>query len=122
MFILKPKREREGIIISEMICMYCLNNHSTQALICNDCSELNDYALKRLKSCLFRETKPVCKNCPVHCYSPKHREQMRKVMQYSGPRMLLHKPFYAIIHMVDNLTASKPNRSVNKANDKDHIK
>lgn len=111
MFILKPRREREWIIIYEMIRMFCLENHTTSETLCKECNELYIYAVNRLKSCVFGDNKPVCKNCPVHCYSAKRRELIRSVMQYSGPRMLVHRPLFAITHVVDNITASKPKRS-----------
>ena len=36
----------------------------------------------------------------VHCYQPQMREQIRQVMRYSGPRMLLYHPVLAIWHLV----------------------
>lgn len=107
MFLLKSRREREKIIVSEMIRMYCAGNHSVNVELCNDCQSLATYAENRLLSCLYGEIKPVCKECPVHCYAPQRREQMRLVMNYSGPRMLLKRPVFALVHMIDNLTVSK---------------
>lgn len=107
MFILKSRREREKIIVQTMINMFCAANHKVEGTLCKECGELSAYAEKRLLSCLYGEIKPVCKDCPVHCYSPQRREQMRQVMQYSGPRMIYRKPFYATIHMIDNLLSPK---------------
>jgi len=63
---------------------------------------------------MYGEIKPVCKECPVHCYSPQKREQMRLVMQYSGPRMIFRKPLYAIIHMLDSLVSPKAVKPISK--------
>ena len=42
----------------------------------------------------------ACKNCPVHCYKPEMREQIRIVMRWAGPRMLFYKPIAAIKHLL----------------------
>ena len=73
--------------------------------LCPQCQTLLDYALQRLERCRFGEDKPSCTRCPVHCYKPAMREQIRQVMRYSGPRMLLHNPIMAIRHMWDFLMA-----------------
>ena len=73
--------------------------------LCPQCQTLLDYALQRLERCRFGEDKPSCTRCPVHCYKPALREQIRQVMRYSGPRMLLHNPIMAIRHMWDFLMA-----------------
>ena len=73
--------------------------------LCPQCQALLDYAHKRLEHCKFGENKPSCTRCPVHCYKPAMREQIRQVMRYSGPRMLLHDPVMAIRHLWDFLRA-----------------
>ena len=45
------------------------------------------------------DNKPFCSNCPIHCYKPEMRQQMRAVMQYAGPRMLLSNPILVLRHM-----------------------
>ncbi|GGC90152.1 nitrous oxide-stimulated promoter family protein [Enterococcus wangshanyuanii] len=57
-----------------------------------------NYARTRLEFCQFGEEKTTCQRCPVHCYQPKYREQMKKVMRYSGPRMLVRHPILTIKH------------------------
>lgn len=73
--------------------------------LCSQCQSLLDYAHKRLEHCKYGEDKPSCTRCPVHCYKPAMREQIRQVMRYSGPRMLLHDPIMAIRHLWDFLRA-----------------
>jgi hypothetical protein len=107
MFLLKRRRERESIIVQAMIGMYCRSNHGRDSNLCNECLSLSVYASKRLLSCMYGELKPVCKECPVHCYSPQMREQMRLVMRWAGPRMIYKKPGFAIVHFFDQLTAPK---------------
>lgn len=108
MFLLKTRREREKVIVQAMIKMYCRENHyNSGGPLCAECLSLSAYAEKRLLSCMYGEIKPVCKHCPVHCYSPVMREQMRQVMKWAGPRMIIRKPVFAVMHIIDNLTAPK---------------
>ena len=71
--------------------------------LCPQCQELLTYAHQRLERCKFGNDKPSCTRCPVHCYKPAMRQQIRQVMRYSGPRMLLHNPVLAIRHLWDFL-------------------
>lgn len=108
MFHRKPRRQREALIVQTMIKMYCRAHHDGNGGLCVDCESLSEYARKRLISCMYGEIKPVCKECPVHCYSPQKREQMKLVMQWAGPRMIFRKPVFAISHLIDNLITPKP--------------
>lgn len=91
--IVKDKR-----ILQLMIEIYCSANHQSGAL-CDNCSSLLEYSVKRLENCKFGEKKPSCRKCTVHCYRPDMREQIRQVMRYSGPRMIFYSPFEAIRHL-----------------------
>jgi len=79
--------------------IYCKTVHGGTAL-CDDCKALRDYALQRINRCIFGAGKPACKKCPVHCYSPKRREEIRKVMRISGPSMLYKHPVLTILHLI----------------------
>lgn len=103
MFLLKTRQERESVIVQAMIKMYCHENHKSGGALCKECSTLSAYAEKRLLSCMYGNIKPVCKHCPVHCYSPGMREQMRLVMSWAGPRMIFRNPLFAILHIIDNI-------------------
>ena len=49
------------------------------------------------------EQKTFCANCKVHCYKPEMRQQMRAVMRYAGPRMLLTHPILVLRHMTETM-------------------
>ena len=95
------KREREKVIVSRMIALYCRKNHGGKTL-CPDCAALDAYARQRSDKCPFMETKTFCSNCRVHCYQPEMREKIRAVMRFSGPRMLFRHPIPAIRHMIES--------------------
>ena len=59
-----------------------------QHMVCADCRELLAYAVARRMHCPL-DPKPVCKHCPVHCYKPDYREQVKQVMRFSGKHLLL---------------------------------
>jgi hypothetical protein len=84
-----------------MIRMYCSDHHGTEKKLCGKCTALRDYAMQRLDVCRFRDDKPICAKCPVHCYKKDMREEVRMVMRYSGPRMLRRHPVLAIQHLID---------------------
>lgn len=92
------KREEERQVIHLMISIYCKKHHHEKEL-CEECRKLYEYACKRISVCPFMETKTFCNNCKVHCYQKDYREQVREVMRFSGPRMLLHHPIMALRHV-----------------------
>jgi len=93
------KKQKEQRIVSEMISLYCRKNHHSKGL-CPECQELLNYSHQRSERCPFMAEKTFCANCKVHCYEPEKREQIRKVMRYCGPRMLLYHPLLAIWHVI----------------------
>jgi hypothetical protein len=92
---------REQRTVEAMIELYCQGQHRTTAGLCPDCQELSSYARQRLQYCPFQEGKTTCAKCPVHCYKPQMREQIRAVMRYAGPRMLYRHPIMTLQHMFD---------------------
>ena len=94
------KREKKTICI--MIKMYCKAHHHVKDNLCDDCQELLDYALLRGDLCPFKEKKPTCAKCLIHCYKPGKREEIQKIMRYAGPRMLWNHPILAILHLIDS--------------------
>lgn len=64
--------------------------------------QLYMYAINRLEKCRYGEQKPACKRCPIHCYQPKMREEMKTIMRWSGPKMLIYHPILAIKHLLDD--------------------
>lgn len=101
------KREREKIMVSEMIRLYCRKTHRTGEELCPQCRELLEYSYQRSQKCPFMETKTFCSNCRVHCYKPEMRERIRQVMRFSGPRMLFRHPVMAVRHMVETVREKK---------------
>lgn len=96
------RRARELKTIVVMVRMYCRAHHGAHdSGLCPDCSELRDYAGRRLQRCLFGEDKPTCANCTVHCYKASMRERVRQVMAWAGPRMALRHPILAAWHLID---------------------
>ena len=99
---MEKRIEREKRILTAMISMYCEENHHVSGK-CESCSELQDYAFKRLLSCPFSDNKPVCSKCTIHCYNKNKKEKIKEVMRYSGPKMLLSNPKDTILYFYDKL-------------------
>ncbi len=84
-----------------MIKIYCHLKHSTPSgKLCKECQELLDYALERLSNCPFKDEKPSCRKCPIHCYKPSMRKRIKEVMRFSGPRMLIYSPLEYFRHKI----------------------
>lgn len=98
----QSKREKEKLIVGEMIKLYCRKNHGTKNELCKECQSLKDYAEMRSDKCPFMETKTFCSNCKVHCYKAEMREKIRQVMRFSGPRMIFYHPIMAINHLIQS--------------------
>jgi hypothetical protein len=96
-----PRMRRERNTVEAMIGIYCHGQHGTSNGLCPGCASLRDYARQRLQKCPFQEGKTTCARCPVHCYKPGMRAQIRAVMRYAGPRMLVRHPVMTLQHMAD---------------------
>jgi hypothetical protein len=99
-----PRITREKKTIDAMIHIYCKAHHNTHDGLCPECTEFRAYAFVRLEKCPFQEKKSTCGKCLVHCYRPDMKQKVKKVMRYSGPRMMLHHPGLAVHHVWDGRT------------------
>ena len=104
---------REKKTLEAMIRIFCRRNHAQRGGLCPSCGDLLDYAVARLDHCPFGQSKPVCAQCPVHCYKPAMRDQIRRVMRSAGPWMLVNHPFLTIRHYLDNWLAGTPQTNEN---------
>lgn len=103
------RREREKRTISNMVAIYCAGNHDAPArtetsfageALCPACKAIDDYCVLRTERCRSMAHKTSCEECGNHCYAPAEREQIRAIMRYTGPRMILHHPVAAIRHLL----------------------
>ncbi len=91
--------QREWKTVGAMIHIYCRDQHG--GAVCPDCEDLMRYVNLRLSRCRFGDAKPTCAKCPVHCYQRDRREQIKAVMRYAGPRMMLEHPWLSLWHLLD---------------------
>lgn len=89
---IEKKRQKEIKLVQTMIHVYCQKNDDI------DEAELMAYATARIQKCPMMETKTFCSQCKIHCYEKSMQEKIKKVMRYSGPRMLFVHPILAIRH------------------------
>ena len=103
MKILFNRIYREKLILDKMVKLYCKNSHGIRIKICHDCLLFLKYAEVRLDKCTFNYRKPVCNKCKIHCFKPGMGDRARKIMRYSGPKMLKNHPVLAMLHLFDYL-------------------
>ncbi len=95
------RTDRERKTVKVIIELYCKLKHGTRNELCGECGKLLAYAQRKLIQCPMGENKPACTKCPVHCYEEEMRERIRKIMRFSGPRMLFYHPVLTIFHLID---------------------
>lgn len=103
---LQIKVEEELQVVETMVSVSCHGKkHERQEgeELCTQCQALLDYAKIRSMRCPRKEEKTFCNTCPIHCYKPEHRQAMKEVMKYAGPRMLYKHPIVAIKHVINSL-------------------
>lgn len=99
-----PKIKQEKATVRAMIYLYChKNHHSPNNQLCDECNELLQYAMQRLTMCRFGEEKTTCERCPKHCYRKDYKQQIKQVMRFSGPRMMIYHPVMALKHIYKNI-------------------
>lgn len=96
-------RARKSVIEKEkrmvLLMIYIFGRHHLgQRMLSQELRSLAQYCFVRLDYCQFGEGKGPCKRCPIHCYSPKRRAQIRQIMRWSGPRVFFLAPIQAIRH------------------------
>lgn len=99
---ISKKKNQEKKIVKYMIELYCKKNHKTtrKKKLCSECLELLNYAFERTEKCPFIETKTFCSNCSVHCYKKDMKEKIKKIMRFSGKRMIFSHPILALKHVI----------------------
>ena len=112
-----PRLARERHTIAAMIEAYCFGVHAAEEGAraayeagepCADCEELLAYASQRLERCPYGGEKPACAKCPIHCYQARRRAEVKAVMRYAGPRMMLRHPYLGLRHWLDGLRKVPP--------------
>lgn len=107
---------RERRTLEKMVALFCAAHHAAnRAPPCAECRIFLDYAETRLRKCPYGALKPTCANCPVHCYKPARRAQVKAIMRYAGPRMLVRHPLFAIAHQLDGLRRARHPRELTRA-------
>jgi len=91
--------EIERKTVQVMIQIFCSENHKEKNL-CRYCNELSVYAIKKLDQCIYGNSKPSCKVCPVHCFSKDKSEEIKQVMRYAGPKMIFRQPVLTFKHII----------------------
>lgn len=82
---MSSQKSRERDVLQDFIRVWCRGRkHAPETgELCQECRELETYALERLARCPF-DPKPRCKDCRVHCYGDQYRQRIRDVMKYAG--------------------------------------
>ena len=98
---LTAKKEADMVRLADLVGRFCKSKHLQEERtrlkvddfglkkivddleidLCPECSTLLRHGLIKLMLCT-QDPKPMCKNCPVQCYAPAYKQQMRIVMKF----------------------------------------
>ncbi len=92
------KVSKEKKIVYLMIEIYSKHHDKKELKDNEEMLQLLNYAYKRLDHCPFKDKKSFCSICKIHCYEKTMREKIKKVMRYSGPRIIIYHPILFIKH------------------------
>lgn len=95
----KNRRTLEKEIFTKMTELYCKGKEHNSEL-CNHCKEIITYSHGRIDSCKFGDDKKFCSQCTVHCFKEDMRKEVKKIMRFSGPRILFYHPVMALKHLI----------------------
>ncbi len=112
------RRARDLRLLARFVGVYCRGRHADAPrapfvlkgcdpeqlcggpiTLCATCRKLLAHAWVMRTRCPL-DPKPACKKCPVHCYAPAYREQMRAVMRYAGRRLVLSGRLDYLLHLL----------------------
>jgi hypothetical protein len=68
-------------------------------VLCENCSKLLAHSFFKRLHCPM-DPKPACKHCPDHCYQARYRQEIRRVMRYSGWAMIRRGRLDLLWHML----------------------
>lgn len=68
-------------------------------VLCPECARLLGHAAVMRSRCPYKP-KPMCKDCPTHCYPPYYRTQIRTVMRIAGWRLLRSGRLHYLLHLL----------------------
>jgi len=116
---LDKRRKHKKKIVGQMIFLYCKKNHTQKGIkknlrlkdknancnnvLCFECTLLQNYVNERIDRCPYMKTKSFCSQCPTPCYSKERRAEIKKIMRFSGPRMIFYHPLLTISHAYHTL-------------------
>ena len=102
--------QADAVKLLRFVSLYCKNNHRDRekshfsfqhprvhvslegkTQLCENCERLLRHSIVMRALCPL-DPKPKCRKCPQNCYRPDFRDEMERVMRYSGPRSLFIKP------------------------------
>jgi hypothetical protein len=114
---LTGKASKDLKVLSEFIAIFCRESHRTvnkdafpnqgenlrqslgkkELLLCPECTKLLQHGIAKRLACPHNP-KPMCKNCKTQCYASSYREEIRKVMRFSGLYLIKHRRLDLLVH------------------------
>ena len=86
-----------------MIKIFCKGNHpddnsNNSSNLCNMCHDMEKYIHNRIDYC--KQNNFFCAYCDNKCHPMDKSDYLKKIMRYSGPRILKKYPIMSIKHFL----------------------
>ncbi len=108
------KALKDMAVLGRFVALYCRGKHPARAKrrfsykgvddstwhgiqLCDECFKLLAHGTAKRLMCP-KEPKPYCKECDIHCYGPGYRERVRRIMRYSGKKMIMRGRLDMLYH------------------------
>ncbi len=97
--------DQEKDTLQKMVTLYCRHRLKVK-YIPESYEQLIAYAFRQLERCRWGAKKPNCHQCKVHCYAPDKRRQVREIMKWAGPRMIIYAPMKAMRYLINSMRSN----------------
>lgn len=106
-------KEMDILTLRNLFGIYCRKNHAPEkGVLCSSCQSELKYAVHKTKICTEKDMGKTCSECRVHCFEPEHREKIREIMRFSGPRLMWSHPLLSMRYVFIKLHSHRINKNL----------
>lgn len=93
-------KDLDILTLKALFPIYCRKYHnSKKTKLCDSCKAELEYAIHKTEICPDKDQGKTCSECKVHCFESEHRERIKEIMRFAGPRLIWSHPLLAIRYL-----------------------
>jgi Nitrous oxide-stimulated promoter len=110
--LMKKHKELDILTLQSLFPIYCGKYHSSEkGELCDSCSAELEYAIHKTKICPEKDQGKTCSDCKVHCFEAEHRERIKEIMRFAGPRLIWSHPLLSVRYIYLKLHSRRINKN-----------